>query len=203
LKAGGRVVLASANPGKQRELQTLLGSLGVTLVLQSELGIESPEETGASFEANALIKSRHAAQRAGLPALADDSGLEVDALGGRPGVRSARYAGDSASDGDNNARLLTELAQVPHEQRTARYRCVLALVREATDASPVIATGAWEGHIAPVPAGGGGFGYDPLFIPLGLSCTAAQLSAQSKNAISHRAQALAALMRKLQAGSTL
>jgi XTP/dITP diphosphohydrolase len=195
-----KLVLASANPGKQRELEALLTPLGVTLILQSELGIRSVPETGTTFEANALIKARHAASQSALPALADDSGLEVDALGGRPGVWSARFAGESARDEDNNARLLRELADVPQRRRRARYRCVLALVGDAQDPAPLIASGSWEGSIAISPAGDGGFGYDPLFIPddqAGRS--AAQLSAELKNSVSHRAQALAALVNAMHA----
>src|ERR1700722_11814768 len=160
-----QVVLASANPGKQREFADLLAALGIELVLQSALGIASIAETGASYEANALLKARHAARLSALPALADDSGLEVDALGGRPGVFSARYAGEGASEQDNNARLLAELASVSEAARTARYRCVLALVRAADDPSPMIAHGTLSGSIALAPRGAGGFGYDPLFIP--------------------------------------
>jgi XTP/dITP diphosphohydrolase len=194
-----KLVLATANRGKQRELEALLAPLGVTLILQSELGISSVPETGTTFEANALLKARHAARVSALAALADDSGLEVDALGGRPGVWSARYAGESARDEDNNARLLRELSGVPLARRRARYRCVLALVRHAQDAVPLLATGSWEGCIALTPAGEGGFGYDPLFIPddqAGRS--AAQLPAEIKNSVSHRAQALAALASQLQ-----
>ena len=192
-----KLVLASANRGKQREFQALLAPLGVAVVLQSDLGIASVPETGESFAANALIKSRHAARHARLPALADDSGLEVDALEGRPGVRSARYAGESASDEQNNALLLRELADVPPGRRRARYRCVLAWVRDAQDPSPIIASGCWEGHIALIAAGHGGFGYDPLFIPEGFQCSAAQLSAEVKNRHSHRALALASLLQQL------
>jgi XTP/dITP diphosphohydrolase len=187
------LVLASANHGKQREFQALLQPHGVVLILQSELGIASIEETGQTFEANALLKARHAAACAGLPALADDSGLEVDALAGRPGVRSARYAGDDATEAQNNALLLREIARVPQLERTARFRCVLALVRDANDAAPLITQGRWEGRIATEPAGQGGFGYDPLFIPEGFDCTAAQLPLETKNARSHRGQALATL----------
>jgi XTP/dITP diphosphohydrolase len=194
-----KLVLASGNRGKQREFQALLGSAGVELVLQSDLGIDSVPETGDTFEANALIKARHAAQATALPALADDSGLEVDALDGRPGVRSARYAGEAANDMRNNALLLHELAGVAPSGRTARYRCVLALTRSVSDVVPIIATGSWEGRIALEPAGTGGFGYDPLFIPEGCALTAAQLSADEKNARSHRAQALGALLRALAA----
>lgn len=189
-----KMVLATANRGKQREFEALLAPLGVTLILQSELGITSVAETGSSFEANALIKARHAAARSCLPALADDSGLEVDALGGAPGVWSARYAGESASDADNNARLLRELDAVAMERRSARYRCVLALVRHAQDPAPLIASGIWEGHIATSAAGNAGFGYDPLFIPNEQGgASAAQLPPALKNTLSHRGKALAAL----------
>ena len=191
------LVLATANAGKQRELAALLGPLGLTLVLQSLLGIDSIVETGATFEANALLKARHAARCSGLPALADDSGLEVDALDGQPGVWSARYAGATATDHDNNARLLSELADVAPPRRGARYRCVLALVRTAGDDAPLIARGSWEGRIALAAAGSGGFGYDPLFVPEGQQRTAAELPAAQKNALSHRAKALAALVAQL------
>ena len=194
-----RLVLASGNRGKQREFQALLAPAGFELVLQTELGVDSVPETGETFEDNALIKARHAAGVTGLAALADDSGLEVDALGGRPGVRSARYASECASDEDNNALLLRELAGVPAGSRTARYRCVLAFARRDDDPTPVIAQGSWEGRIGLTPAGDGGFGYDPLFIPDGHACTAAQLTADAKNTASHRAQALGALLSALTA----
>ena len=192
-----KLVLASANAGKQREFAALLAPLGMQLLLQSALGIDSVAETGTTFEANALLKARHAASRARLPALADDSGLEVDALDGRPGVWSARYAGAMATDADNNARLLSELAGVPPERRGARYCCVLALVRSADDAAPLIARGSWQGRIGTRPAGAGGFGYDPLFVPEGHEVTAAELPAQQKNTLSHRGRALAALVAQL------
>jgi XTP/dITP diphosphohydrolase len=191
------LVLATANAGKQREFEALLAPIGMQLVLQSVLGIDSVVETGATFEANALLKARHAAARSGLPALADDSGLEVDALGGRPGVWSARYAGATATDADNNARLLSELAGLPPERRGARYRCVLALVRSAGDAAPLIASGSWEGRIGTHAAGRGGFGYDPLFVPEGLEMSAAELPVAQKNASSHRGRALIALVTRL------
>ncbi|HEY4881247.1 MAG TPA: RdgB/HAM1 family non-canonical purine NTP pyrophosphatase [Steroidobacteraceae bacterium] len=193
-----KLVLATANVGKQREFAALLSPLGVQLLLSSALGIDSAAETGATFEANALLKARHAAGASGLPALADDSGLEVDALDGRPGVYSARYAGAQATEADNNARLLSELAGVPPQRRSARYRCVLALVRDAADTSPLIASGSWEGRIALQPAGNGGFGYDPLFLPEGLEVSAAELPLGRKNALSHRARALAALVKQLE-----
>jgi XTP/dITP diphosphohydrolase len=195
---GQVVVLATSNAGKQRELAALLAPLHITLVLQTTLGMSSAEETGDTFAANALLKARHAARESGRPALADDSGLEVDALGGRPGVWSARYAGPNASDQDNNAKLLAELADVPASQRSARYRCVIALVRSADHPEPLMAQGVWEGFIGAAPQGSGGFGYDPLFWPRGLSITAAQMDSAAKNAVSHRGQALAELLRKLQ-----
>jgi XTP/dITP diphosphohydrolase len=192
-----KVVLATANPGKQREFAALLAPRGFELLLQSELGIDSVAETGNTFEDNALLKARHAAALSGLPALADDSGLEVDALGGRPGVRSARFAGPEASDAENNAELLRALAERPREPRTARYRCVLALVRGADDPQPLLARGSWEGRIGTHPAGSGGFGYDPYFIPEGFECTAAELSSAQKNALSHRGAALRDLISRL------
>jgi XTP/dITP diphosphohydrolase len=165
--------------------------------LQTLLGIEAAEETGETFEANAVLKARHAARAAGLPALADDSGLEVDVLGGKPGVWSARYAGPGATDAANNALLLQQLADTPPGQRRARYRCVIAWVNHADDPAPVLAHGVWEGTIGLKPAGEGGFGYDPLFIPEGLAITAAQMNPAAKNAVSHRALALAELLRRL------
>lgn len=192
LRAPRRLVLATGNRGKLQEIQALLGPRW-QVVAQGELGVISPEETGSTFAENALLKARHAAAATGLPALADDSGIEVDALGGRPGVHSARYAGPAATDGDNNQRLLAELAAVPDGQRTARYRCVLAFVRNATDPEPLLVDGCWEGHIGREPRGAGGFGYDPLFID-GLSGrTGAELTPAEKNARSHRGQALARL----------
>lgn len=190
-----QVVLASANRGKQREFAVLLGGHGIELLLQDSFGIASAAETGATFEANALLKARHAARRSRLPALADDSGLEVDALGGRPGVYSARYAGESAGDADNNAKLLGELAGVATADRRARYRCVLALVAHESDPSPLLATGVWEGSITFEPAGDLGFGYDPLFIPEGFTQRAAELPTELKNRLSHRAKAAAELLR--------
>jgi XTP/dITP diphosphohydrolase len=192
-----QVVLASANPGKQREFAALLGAHGIELLLQTTIGIAGVAETGASFEENALLKARHAAKLSGLPALADDSGLEVDALGGRPGIHSARYAGKSAGDQDNNAKLLAELGGVPTAARTARYRCVLALVRNPTDLTPLLANGSWDGSIALAPEGKQGFGYDPLFIPQGMRRSAAELPAELKNRLSHRGQALANLLQQL------
>ena len=196
-----RVVLASSNPGKLRELAALLAPLSLTLIPQGALGIAAVPESGATFLANALLKARHAAQCAQLPALADDSGLEVDALGGRPGVRSARFAGEGASDDDNLRQLLAELRDVPQPQRQARYRCVIVLVRSAADEGPLIAHGSWEGHIGSAPRGRGGFGYDPVFVPLGERRSAAELDTSEKNSLSHRARALRALVAMLQSAS--
>ena len=196
-----RVVLASGNEGKLRELAALLAPLSLTLVPQGALGIAAVPETGTSFLANALLKARHAAQGAQLPALADDSGLEVDALGGRPGVRSARFAGEGASDDDNLRQLLAELRDVPQPQRQARYRCVIVLVRSAADEGPLIAHGSWEGHIGSAPRGRGGFGYDPVFVPLGERRSAAELDTSEKNSLSHRARALCALVAMLESAS--
>jgi XTP/dITP diphosphohydrolase len=198
MAAPRRVVLATGNAGKVRELAALLAPLGMQIVPQTELGIVAAEETGDTFAANALLKARHAARSAQLPALADDSGIEVDALGGRPGVWSARYAGPAAGDADNNALLLKELAGVPPARRTARYRCVIAYVRLPDDPAPLLAQGSWEGAIATSSAGTGGFGYDSLFIPAGQVETAAQMSAADKNRVSHRGKALAELLRLLQ-----
>jgi len=189
-----RVVLATGNRGKIAEMNAILADLGWNIVPQTELGVVPVDETGATFEANALLKARHAAQQTGLPALADDSGLEVDALGGAPGVYSARYAGAAATDADNNQRLLAALQHV-EAPRCARYRCVIAFVRDAGDPDPLLAEGSWQGRIDCMLRGDGGFGYDPLFIVAGdpLGRTAAQLDAAHKNRVSHRAQALASL----------
>lgn len=189
-----RVVVATANRGKLGELASLLAPLGVEVIAQSAFGITPPPETGTTFLDNALIKARHAAQVAGLPAIADDSGLEVDALGGAPGVFSARYAGDGADDLANNAKLLAALATVPEEKRSARYRAVIVLVRTPDDPNPLIGTGTWEGRIGAAPRGRGGFGYDPLFIPAGSAVTAAELAPAEKNSRSHRGAALRALI---------
>ena len=187
-------MLASGNAGKVREFAALLAPRDIQVVPQTEFGILPPAETGTTFLDNALLKARHAAAACGLPALADDSGIEVDALGGRPGVWSARYAGEQASDADNLALLLHELADVPDERRTARYRCVLVWVRAAADPAPLIGIGVWEGRVLKVPRGAGGFGYDPVFQPEGSALSAAELPAAQKNALSHRGQALRALL---------
>jgi XTP/dITP diphosphohydrolase len=197
MTAPRRVVLATGNAGKQREFAALLASRDFDVVMQAALGIEAAEETGNTFEANALAKARHAARASGLPALADDSGLEVDALDGRPGVWSARYAGPGATDAANNALLLQQLGSTPIGKRQARYRCVIAWVTHADDPEPILAEGTWEGAIALAPSGDAGFGYDPLFIPEGLAITAAGMTPADKNARSHRGHALAQLLRML------
>jgi XTP/dITP diphosphohydrolase len=195
-----RIVFASGNPGKAREIRALFQELfgaDVELLLQGDLGITAAEETGLSFADNALLKARHAAAASGLPALADDSGIEVDALGGAPGVHSARFAGENASDGDNVAKLLQELQGVAAELRTARFRCVLTYIRGIEDPAPLIADGVWEGSIAEVPSGLEGFGYDPVFIDGSSGCCAAELAPAAKNACSHRGKALAKLAEEL------
>ncbi len=192
-----RWVLASGNEGKRRELEVLLAPLGIVLAAQSEWGLAGVPETGESFVENALLKARAAAQATGLPAIGDDSGLIVDALGGAPGLRSARYASehgaDRADDEANIARLLAELAETPATARSARFVCVLVVLAHAADPDPLVARGVWEGRIATTPRGGAGFGYDPVFEIPGLGRTAAELPAEQKNTVSHRARALAAL----------
>jgi XTP/dITP diphosphohydrolase len=192
-----RVVLATGNAGKLAEMRAILDRHDLEVVPQNAFGITPPAEDGATYIANALIKARHAAARAGLPAIADDSGLEVDALGGRPGLHSARFAGAAAAARDNNERLLAELAGIPDVQRTARYRCAMVFVRTAADPLPVIAEAAWEGRIGREPRGADGFGFDPLFIVDGGSRTAAEMPAAEKNRVSHRGQALMALAARM------
>jgi len=193
-----RIVFASGNQGKAREIAGVLGDR-FDVVLQGDLGVESVEETGTSFEANSLLKARHAAMATGLPALADDSGIEVDALDGAPGVYSARYAGAGASDADNNAKLLAALEGVIDPQRTARFRCVLTFLRSPDDTAPLVAAASWEGRIAAAPSGASGFGYDPIFVDAASGVTAAELSAEQKNQLSHRGKALVTLQRLIEA----
>jgi XTP/dITP diphosphohydrolase len=192
-----QAVLASGNAGKVREFAALLAARNIEVIPQTAFGIITPEETGTTFLDNARLKARHAAAASGLPALADDSGLEVDALGGRPGVWSARYAGEGASDADNLSLLLRELAGVPDQQRTARFRCVLVFLRYAADTDPVVAAGVWEGHILTAARGAGGFGYDPVFEPEGFAVSVAEMPPEQKNTLSHRAQALRGLLAAL------
>ena len=192
------LVLASGNTGKLREIAALLDDLGYQLRAQAEFGVSEVAETGTTFVENAIIKARHAASHTGLPALADDSGIEVDALDGAPGVYSARFSGPNADDAANNALLVEKLQNISAAQRTARYRAVIVLMRHAADPSPLICEGSWEGVIQLQPAGTGGFGYDPYFFLPELGCTSAELSAAEKNRLSHRGQALAELKRKLE-----
>ncbi|HEX6929311.1 MAG TPA: RdgB/HAM1 family non-canonical purine NTP pyrophosphatase [Gammaproteobacteria bacterium] len=191
---GKTLVLATGNRGKLAEIQALLAPINLEVKAQSGFGVEPPEETGLSFIENAILKARHAARVTGLPALADDSGLEVDALDGAPGIRSARYAGAEGDDAANNAKLLDSLAGLPADRRTARFRCAIALLRHANDPMPVIVSGTWEGRILDAPRGDNGFGYDPLFLPAGMDRTSAELGKEEKNRMSHRGQALAALV---------
>jgi XTP/dITP diphosphohydrolase len=192
-----RIVLATHNPGKLSEFALLLAPLHIELVSLREFAAEAPEETGLSFVENAILKARHAAQLAGLPAIADDSGLEVDALRGAPGIYSARYAGPGASDTANLHKLLEQMASIPDAQRSARFRCALAFMRWDLDPAPLIAQASWEGSITRAPRGNGGFGYDPVFEIAGRSQTAAELALAEKNQLSHRAQALRGLAAQL------
>jgi XTP/dITP diphosphohydrolase len=199
--AGGRWVLATGNRGKLTELRELLVGSGIELVAQDELGVASPEETGGTFVENAILKARYASLQTGLPALADDSGLVVEALMGAPGIRSARFAGAGCSDTDNVAKLLSELREVPRERRGAYFHCVIVALRSAADPAPEIAQGRWHGRIAMEPSGPGGFGYDPVFFDPRLDTMASELPLAAKNRVSHRGQALTALVRQLRAGS--
>jgi XTP/dITP diphosphohydrolase len=197
------LVIATANPGKLREFQALLADLPFAPVAQGALGVTAAEETGTTFAANALLKARHAAAASGAAAIADDSGLEVDALGGAPGIYSARYAraaaGDAAAvdaaavDAANNAKLVAALQGVPFEARRARYRCALVYLDGPGDPAPLHTQGVWEGYILEAPRGSGGFGYDPYFWLPELGLTAAELEPERKNRLSHRGSALQAL----------
>lgn len=195
-----KIVLASGNPGKIREIQAMLADHPI--VPQSDLSIADAEETGTTFVENAIIKARHAARHSGLPAIADDSGLVVDALDGAPGVFSARYAGPGSSDLDNLQKVLRELDGVPEAQRSARFICVLVFMQHAADPTPVIAEGVWEGKILTRPAGSNGFGYDPVFWVPTHRCASAELPPEVKNALSHRGQALRNLTAMLKARET-
>ena len=188
------VVIDTGNPGKVRELADLLAAFGLDIVAQTELGVTSAEETGLTFIENAILKARHAAQITGLPAIADDSGLAVDALGGAPGIYSARYAGAEASDQQNLEKLLLAMENVPDGQRQAQFHCVLVYVRHAADPVPLVFHGSWDGEITRAPAGEGGFGYDPIFYVPALGKTAAGLSKEEKRAVSHRGKALTLLL---------
>nr|TKK07042.1 non-canonical purine NTP pyrophosphatase, RdgB/HAM1 family [Stenotrophomonas rhizophila] len=193
------LVLASGNAGKLKELQAMLGDLPLQIVAQGELGVSDVPETGLTFVENALIKARHASAVTGLPALADDSGLIVDALDGAPGLYSARYAGSPTNDAANNAKLLDALREVPADRRTARFYAVIVLLRHANDPQPLICEGSWEGVILDELRGSNGFGYNPVFLDPALGLTAAEMDPAQKNAISHRALALQLLKQKLPA----
>lgn len=192
-----RVVLASSNPGKVREINALLAGLHLTAVPQSDFSVVDVEETGLTFVENALLKARNATRHTGLPAIADDSGLEVDALHGAPGIYSARYAGAGASDARNLEKLLADLREVPEARRTARFVCLMVYLRHELDPTPIICQGSWEGRILFEPRGRGGFGYDPVFFVPTHNCSSAELPPEVKNELSHRGQALRALVAAL------
>jgi len=193
-----QIVLASSNPGKVREINRLLSGLGLHAQPQSEYAVVDAEETGLTFVENAIIKARNAARHTGLPAIADDSGLEVDALNGAPGIYSARFAGPGASDRANLEKLLDELRDVPETGRSARFQCLMVYLRHADDPTPIICQGTWEGSILPAPRGENGFGYDPVFYVPTPGCSSAELAAEVKNSLSHRGQALRQLVATLQ-----
>ncbi|MBD8636542.1 RdgB/HAM1 family non-canonical purine NTP pyrophosphatase [Stenotrophomonas sp. CFBP 13725] len=193
----GRLVLASHNAGKLKEMQAMLADLPLQIVSAAAAGVGDVPETGLTFVENALIKARAACQASGMPALADDSGLIVDALGGAPGLYSARYAGSPTDDAANNAKLLADLRDVPASQRTARFFAVIVLLRHATDPQPLICEGRWEGLILDAPRGGNGFGYNPVFLDPRHGLTAAEMEPALKNTLSHRALALQQLKQRL------
>lgn len=193
-----KIVLASNNTGKVREINELLKAFDINVVPQGDYDVDSVEETGLTFVENAILKARYAALKTGLPVIADDSGIEVDALNGAPGIYSARFSGEGATDKENNIKLLEDLKDVPEAERTARYQCVMVFMRHAADPTPVIASGSWEGVILDAPKGDGGFGYDPLFYVATHQCSAAELSAELKNKLSHRSKALINLLHQLQ-----
>ncbi|HXH03339.1 MAG TPA: RdgB/HAM1 family non-canonical purine NTP pyrophosphatase [Candidatus Competibacteraceae bacterium] len=195
-----KLVLATGNPGKVRELNALLGGLGMEVLPQSAFGVPEAQETGLSFVENAILKARNAARHSGLPAIADDSGIEVDALNGAPGIYSARYAGPGASDQANLEKLVEVLRGVPEAGRSARYQCLLVLMRHAEDPTPLICHGVWEGRVIDIPRGSHGFGYDPVFLIPELGLTAAELDPATKNRLSHRGQALRQLLARLSLG---
>ena len=189
-----KIVLASGNAGKVHEINKLFASSGIEVVPQSDFDVPEVPETGTTFVENAIIKARHAAECTGLPAIADDSGIEVDALDARPGVYSARYAGQGASDEDNNNKMLDDLKGIAEADRTARYQCLIVFMRSHTDPVPLITQGSWEGRILEAPQGDGGFGYDPIFFVPTHGCSGGELALEEKNRISHRAQALNAML---------
>ena len=191
-----KIVLASGNAGKVREINKLFAGTGIEIVPQSEFNVPEVPETGTTFVENAIIKARHAAELTGLPAISDDSGIEVDALDSRPGVYSARYAGAGCSDLDNNNKMLEELTGVPEAERTARYQCLIVFMRSHTDPVPLITQASWEGRILEAPEGDGGFGYDPIFYIPSQNCSGGNLPLAVKNTMSHRAIALKTMFEK-------
>lgn len=194
-----KVILASGNAGKLREFQRILAEFDLDVAPQSAYNVPDAEETGLSFVENAILKARNACAHTGFAAISDDSGIEVDALNGQPGIYSARFSGPGATDAKNNALLLEKLEGLPEGERTARYQCVLVYMRHATDPTPIICQGAWEGTILTAPRGEGGFGYDPLFWVPSHQCASAELPAEVKNSISHRAIAMQALLAQIRA----
>ena len=192
-----KIVLATNNQGKINELQALIANASFDIIAQSQFNIPDADETGLTFIENALLKARHTAKLTGLPAIADDSGLAVDALGGQPGIYSARYAGEHGNDKSNNQKLLKALQNIPKEKRTAYFYCALVFMRHENDPTPIICLGKWDGLILNEEQGDGGFGYDPLFYVPELGCTAAQLTKEQKSQISHRGQALKQLIAKI------
>jgi len=193
-----KLVLASANVGKIKELQQMLDKLGIEVIPQSTLNVPDIDETGLSFVENSLLKARNAAALTNLPAIADDSGLEVDFLRGAPGIYSARFSGEHATDASNRQKLLQLMADVPEDQRTARYQTLIVYMRHADDPTPIICQGTWEGSIATDEKGDGGFGYDSIFQVAETNCRAAELDKDTKNRLSHRGKAMAKLLSKLQ-----
>lgn len=193
-----KVVLATGNQGKVKELARMLSGLGIEVLPQSEFSVSEVAETGSTFVENAIIKARHASKQTGLPAIADDSGLAVNVLGGAPGVYSARYSGEQATDQSNITKLLEVMADIPNKKRQAKFLCVLVFMRHADDPTPIICQGEWVGEITTERQGGNGFGYDPVFWVEERSCSSAQLSAEQKNDLSHRGKALKLLLAQLQ-----
>ncbi len=192
-----RIVLASNNAGKVREINQLLENSGIEVLPQAQFDIEDAVEDGLTFVENAIIKARHAAKLSGLPAIADDSGIEVDALNGAPGIYSARFAGEGSSDEENLRKLLSEMQDIPEAKRSARFQCLMVYMRHAEDPTPIICQGTWEGRILTAPQGENGFGYDPVFFVPEQQCSSAELDAATKNSLSHRGKALQQLIAQL------
>ncbi|MFK8067442.1 MAG: XTP/dITP diphosphatase [Gammaproteobacteria bacterium] len=192
-----KIVLASGNQGKLKELKLMLADQKIEVLAQSEFDLKTPEETGLTFVENAILKARYVAEKTGLPAIADDSGIEVDALKGEPGIYSARYAGEGATDQENLDKLLFEMRDFDDDNRQCRFHCVIVLMRFSTDPTPIICHGVWEGQLLEKPTGENGFGYDPVFYVPEKNCSSAQLSPEIKNQLSHRGKALRELVQKL------